>query len=986
MTIRIPVSSLQNKWTDAQRVDKSDMDTEQSHDNQTSAAIVQNFFGSGVILESPLQRVIFDSEILDSTQAALLAAGNFDGTGLTPTLQPTDSNLGNQLTVTLSGSDVFGRYSVKVLIIGLSFDGELQMDKFEFHKNESQTTAKHYTRVLTLMFNDFLGNNNCSRSPGGRVIIREASPFELSRDAIMVSQDVQPDVFFRDFKVADRNKALFTVIQEGIGSEFDADNLNINITGRQPSRSIGPNDVTSIIGQKFLTTTDNIQKITLLLGVTKDNAAPIANWFDWHGDLIVSIYPLQTTVDCPTDIIPELMIDFEPEARPVAEVSFNQQELRSIGYTLTDVAQPVDFIFSNTSISQPGGINVNRYYAVTFKRAGATDIGTIFAEVGNDWTENSRLTVFNSSWVDVVEEDLWFQVYTDAAKHASGMAYDLGNGIQSPKIETDPTTGATIDGIERGFPFVSTGQGVNNTAIVQARIAESITVQDERTGNNVFSRQQFEPSFSFVTNQTLTTLKQTGEPLILGCMSDINPKVNVNIDFSQTYPGLAKGDKFTIINPNADLLSLQLIGSKLLPDTECEAFEYKVFKSTLCVDGYGDVNGDGYIDQDDVTRASELIGLSINDPTTQQLIVDGYVTTLEILRADVDNDGYVSALDVDLIQQFVNRAINSFPAGTSFTHLQLQVQPSVGRYDGYYDCDGYIRLCDGYDGYCQAIDPHTLSAIEQEYYGNPLTPSIDGDNSVVWNAVPFNSVECRIEFQPFWQPWLLALSADARELPVTFTFPDSLRETACASSAAFNCSDRGDLTPACDPGRNDFYVPGNLILGSGNVIRPDGTALKSDIEVAIINFELPTDPFAETSFDIFRDFLADRGDGFTNASYPAARYYDCTTVQQEDLSLNKIRFNVSLQSFVKNLDGYDYLDGYGIIVDDIVGVYMDHSTGILKLTAKDLENNPYFKTLVTRIQIVVYLKKSGWNNQILTIGPAEIQNLAVPAPVAPTFP
>ena len=199
----------------------------------------------------------------------------------------------------------------------------------------------------------------------------------------------------------------------------------------------------------------------------------------------------------------------------------------------------------------------------------------------------------------------------------------------------------------------------------------------------------------------------------------------------------------------------------------------------------------------------------------------------------------------------------------------------------------------------------------------------------------------------------------------------------------FNCADREDLPPDCDPGRNDFFVPGNLILGDGTVLARDGSPVKPDMEVAIINLELPLTALSEANIDIFRNFLVDRGDGFTNASLPAAKYYDCTTVQAGDILLNKIRFNVSIQSFVKNIDGYDYIDGYGITVDDIIGVYMDHSTGILRLTSKDNENNPYFRTLVTRIQVIAYLKKSGWNNNIITVSATDLDNLIVNSLISP---
>jgi len=964
MTTRLDVSTVQNIWHDAQRVDKSDMDVEQSCNNQVNSAIVNNFMGSGVLPDNPQPLVLFDSDDLTGIQAEILAAGNFDGTGLDIHTQPSDSNLGNQIEVELTGSDVLGRLSVKVLIIGLSFEGELQLDRFYFYANEKQVTSKHYKHILTVMFNDFKGNNNCSRSLGGRIVMREAAPFELSRDTKMVAQDVMPDLFFRDFKPADQALGMFPTIQAAIGSVYDANNLNIDVTGRQPPRSIDPNDVTTRIGQKFQARSDNIQKVTLLLGVEKDTTVSTEHWYDWEGDLVVSIYPLQTTVNCPTQLVPESSIEYDPAAAPVAEVSFSQADLRSIGYVLTGVAQPLDIIFSNTAIAQAGGITVGNYYAVTFRRSGAANAGTIFSEMGTNRLDNSRFTIYSGIWTDVVEEDLWFQVWSDAAKVSDGKGYDAGNGIQYPKTTIDTSTGAYIDNEIGGFSLVNTGQSIVNTGIIQATTNETVTVQDERTGDNVYSRQQFVPSFSFVTTSELTTLKQTTEPLIIGCAVDVNPKVTDVIIGSQIYPGLAKGDDFIIINPGADLLSVRLVGRKLIPNNTCNALDYRIYGVELCVDGYGDVNGDGYINDSDITRASTLLGESIWSASTQQKIVDGYFSTLELLRADVDGDGYITVNDIDLITNYVNRSINSFPVGTSFNHLTLTVQQSIGRYDGYYDCNGRVRL-DGYHEY-NIVDPSSLSAAELVYDGYLAAVNIEASDSV-FTTVPFPGVTYEIDFQPFWQDYLLVFSSSARMLPAAFTYAASATSTSCSTALTFECTDRNTTVPACDPGRNDLFVPANLIIGTGGeILRPNGDNYKVDVEIGTVILQLPDTPLSESIIDVFRSFVADRGDGFTNSGYAAMRYSDCTTVQPEDLSLNKIRFGVSLQSF-SNLDGY--------FVDDIIGVYMDYNSGILKLTIKDLSVDTIYLTLVTKIQILVYLKKAGWNNEVLTVGPDEVAGL-----------
>lgn len=960
MTKRIPVSTIQNLWHDAQTVDKNDMEVEQNYNNQTNAATVNNFFGSGVLVNSPTQIVLFDSDNLNVISAALLAANKFDGTGINVDLQPSDNNLGNQIEIELIGSDVFGRLSTKVLIIGLSFNDELVYERFTFYKNEKQTTVNHYKKILTLLFNDFLGNGNCSLNNGGRIIVREAFSFELSRDPIMVSQDVEPNIFFRDFKVSDGYVGLYNTIQNAIGSEFNADDLEINITGNT-RRMIAPNDVTTQVGQKFLATTNNIQKVTFLMGAIGDYSAPIANRFDWAGNLIVSVYQLQTTVSCPTDIIPELAIDFDPNPVPLCEVSFSQAELLDQGFVLTDVAQPLDFVFNSTKIAQTGGIVAGKYYAISFRRSGSTSSGTIFCETGSDFTTNSRSSVFSgTTWVDTNEEDLWFQVWTDASKVSSGAGYDAGNGMEFEKTIVDEETGATIDNSERYFSFSSTGQGTLNIGIIKAVDQDSVTIQDERTGNSTFSRQQFVPSFSFVDTVGLEQLQSISEPLIIGSVVDNNPKINPTVTKIQTIPGLVKNDTFRIINPDPDLLSLQLIGSKLIPNTNSSA-NYRIFKVTYCTDGYGDVLGTGTIDINSVARATELIGEGIHLNTTQAKIVAGLIDPLELLRADVNGDGAVTITDVNLIQNFVNKTINSFPAGSSFTHLTLQVQQSTGRYDGYFQCTPLI-LIDGYKTLPSTLPPEVL--IYDGYY-SPVIMNSDP----AFSAIPFSAVNFQIKFQSFWQDYLLTLSSSSRLMPTSFTSQIGTVVNSCTTASTFSCEDRVGVVPSSDSGKCDYFIPDNLIIGKGEILKPDGSNYKVDFEIGTVILELPTTAISEKSINIFNAFVVDSGNGFTFNNYPCLRYSDCSTAKAVDLLENKVKFSASIQSINNSLTVS------GISVQNLIGVFIDETTGLMTLSANSILNDAIHVDLRTRIEIKIYLKKGGWNNQTLVIPNTEVAGL-----------
>lgn len=969
MTKRSEISVVYNLWNDSQRVDLSDLNVEQDRNIQTDAAIVNNHFGSGVLPGALTQAVLFDSENLPASQAALLAAGDFDGTGLDVHQQPSDSTLGNILEIELTDSTVLGRLSVKVAIIGLAFDDTLQSERLYFHRNGKQVTSKHYKQILTIFFNDFKGNNICSRVLGGRIVIREAESFQLSLDPIMVAQDVEPDIFWRDFKLADITTSLFNTIQAGMGSEFSADGLNINITG-QPERLLEPDDVTSQLGQKFQAAADNIQKITLLMSVTPDEEAEEDDTFDWSGDLIVSIYPLQTSVSCPTDIIPELALDFDPAPQSLAQLSYNQDSLREAGYVLNAVPQPVDFVFNFSKIAVPGNIIVDNYYAIVVKRSGSTSIGTLRFSTGRDTVEEGRVTLFSGVWVDVSEEDLWFQVWTDAVKLADGQAYDTGQGIQYGKTIIDAESGATIDYQVNHLSFEDTGENTLNIGLVQAVSQPSQKEPDERTGSDVFARQQLVPSFSFISSSELTDLQSIGNPLVIGGVKDTNPKLNPTLEKNQLLPGLVNGDEFIIVNPDADLLSLNLLGSILIPNTTLCAAKYKIVKVTLCTDGYGDLNGDGEIDADDQLIMAGLIGESLYFDSTQQGIVDGYLDTLQLLKADLDGDGYITTSDANLLTSYINKSIGSFTAGSSFTYLTLRVQQLIGRDDGYYSCgDGYIAL-DGYTG-LDIVSASDLSALQLEYDGYISTPVLEVDP--LFSTVPFPGTTYKIVPLPYWQPWLVAVSSAARWVPAAFTESSAIVLNECSSVTEL-CQDRNEVIPDVDPGRNDFLVPDNLFIKNGQILRTDGSSFPVDLEIGIIILELPASIFSNSVLNVFEKLVSDQGNGLSRGGSPALKYSDCSTVQDEDLLLNRVRLTAQIMSIYKNMDGYDSDLGYGIIINPNVVVNIDNTTGLLTLTTEDLSVDELLD-LKTKIQITVYLKKAGFNNSILTIQPNQVEGL-----------
>jgi hypothetical protein len=117
------------------------------------------------------------------------------------------------------------------------------------------------------------------------------------------------------------------------------------------------------------------------------------------------------------------------------------------------------------------------------------------------------------------------------------------------------------------------------------------------------------------------------------------------------------------------------------------------------------------------------------------------------------------------------------------------------------------------------------------------------------------------------------------------------------------------------------------------------------------------------------------GNGATFLGFPAMRFADCSTVGPNALADDQVRFSVAVQSFSPNLDGESPDGYYGAIVDGKMGVSVDYSTGLLTLNFSNLYQDAVLQTLSTKIQVNVFLKKGGFNNQPLFVNSTQVQNM-----------
>ncbi len=1082
MTKRAPVSVQKPIWYDAQQVDETDLTSEQTASDVIDAAIINNHIGDGVLLENLVPAVLFDSST---------AVGFLDGLPIETQNQPSDNNLGNQLSVSLTGSRASGHRQVKVAIIGLDFESNLQFETFTFKKNEIQVSRRHFTKILLLLFNDLIGDPALSFNLGGRVIISETVPMTVSRDVIMISQELQPNIFFRDFFLdATINKfSLSTVLQQALPL-YNVDSLNI-YTGALDEIPILSGDVTTQIGQKFQATTNSVQKITMLLSVR--NLVSPSNLV-WNGDIVVSIFPLQTSIDCPTDFLPNLPIDFSPSNIPVAQISYNYNSLQAAGVLLDSVPQPVDFVFSNSPIAGGNTMVPGQYYALTVKRSGSANQCDILVATGQDLIDNSRITTFTGSlWVDIPDQDLWFQVWTDAAKVSDGQAYDQGHGVTIPKTTTDPVTLATVDNVFGAKQFV--GSDVFR-AVLSAVTEVSAPVPDQRTGNPVDSRQQYVPQITLMNTIDIVNLEKASEPLILGAIADKNIKffdtsqlvINANL-----YSASLVRDEIVIrvVDDPTDvvrfdlsvsglatsLLNGDLVGAIIRPDAAAPFVSYRIAEARLCSMILGDVDGNGIIDERDLGLLETFLGYNLNNglPAHTEIISDGYTTQVQngyktliqpfanlfgidfqltdpdgyivatgndgvlvgnpndpslaqftsatlnfntivglqsyklvvlnngsdeadwgawsivgldssndvltiqkiyltgdvfaqMLRADINGDFAITAADGYLLGSYIDRLPSTaippttYPApstnpytkiGTRFNVIRLRVEELVDRTDDY------------------TADPDNRALTV-----HPVQDIFNADGYLASHNYYTSPIPMAFTKQLIWDPSLVITNAHSKLVPSVFTSETGFIHNSCEIEG-IQCNVYPVPQPF-DPGKVDFFVPNNLVIGEGGELqRPDGYFYKVDFEVGTIVLEIPDGLFgSERTIDIMSDFIVDyTGNGATKLGFPSMRFADCSYVSRDALANDQLRFSVSVQSFSPNTNGTSP-DGYnGAIVDGKMGVSVDFETGLLTLNFTNLYQDPTLRTLSTKVQVNVFLKKGGFNNQPIFISSTKVQNM-----------
>lgn len=931
-------------WYSFQKATTNDLDAEQASYLGQIAGTNESALGNGVRLEFPEEPTIFDSASLTVEQSGYVGTDTFDGRGiLASPYMSTDLDEGNQIAVEVSGAKLDGALSMFVTIIGKTFDNSLTYEHLTFTNNGFQITHNSYKEITNVLFQNFLGNSNTSVdgygsfNVGGRVRITEASSMRVSLDLIGDEQVLKPDIIFRDYKVYDSGKMLDTVINEAIGANNDIDDLDINTTVAK-TRTFSAGGTTDIIyGQKFKMSGDNIQKVTVLLALTSGST--------WSGSLVLEIRPLQTTTNCPTDFLPESEIEFDPDTVPLESIAFDQSDLEDRGVVLNSIPQPVDFVFTGTNISKPSLSNLvdGQYYVLTIRRTGSTATGTISLEEATNSSSDRFLTVYQSGqWTDVTDSTLWYQVWTDSVKVANGTVIDQGTVLVMPKTVVD-NNGVTIQAETENLQLADTSEGTENYVVVRKGLEFSDVESHPTTGDLVFSKKADVPEFAIYEQaDVLTLLTAESELNVLARVKDNNSRSNPTITGNLDYPGLALNNTIDIVNPGSDLLVQNVVGSTIIPNTAKPTLKYRIVSQEIITDLYGDVDLDGEVSIDDSNRINDLDGYAPDlssgtiAPADQLAsLLAGEITVHEILRADVNGDGYVDSQDFAEVSAFILNG-TAMTAGSSFTRVRLKVEPIVNP-ELYLDSDGNSLLS------LESIDPDLI-------------------DNVTFSAIPY-----QISYIPTW---------DAQHINLV-----DLRRYSHTSFLEFSSSDLQS-----DPesgGKNSLFVAGDLYIND-TIRELDGSPHPLDYERNVIEIELPEGD-TEGRLNIFDHYIVGK-----------MMFSDGSFVSSSAINDNQIRFEVSIGSHVKNLanaaldetglgyaDGYGvdfdgYNDGYGSNADEAIGAYMEHSSGILRIRAFNIVRNELFPELRTRILVTVSLKKAGFKSEEVYVDTTSLAQLIEP--------
>ncbi len=730
---RLP--TVRVNFFDGQRVTESDLDTEQIYNGTVTSNIVTDFHASGVVKDCPFEEmVLLDTrspgsnieEGADENPSKLdLEGGTFDGKGISLDRNPSDAVRGNRIELELVNSEARGRDRVKVIILGRAFDGidsegPLVAEYIEFEKDGKKVSQNFFREIEAVFFNNFSGGTgkteNVSSADskdlisalGGYMVIRESEPLTVFPASKMSFQMQSPNVDLANFITSSTSLSIEDEFTAALGASSSVSEIYLDFTGIEEVTFEKDGDVTVAYGQKFLSKANNLQKIELLLSVEEDTEEE-GSGLNWSGDLVLSIYELATEIDCPTDAVPEDLIDFDPEATPIVETSLNQEDLEALCIKLGTTPTKVSFNFAGTLLADPNiepSISTDRYYAFLLSRRGDNRTGTVVLQKGytvrsgklNDGVDLTTFEEFAKQESKYFEFDpntkrfvsdsnasLWYVVHSDSVEVTDGTAYaDDGVAVTVPKTRSFVGE-SEISFFANNISLADVGEGSDNYVVLSHVNEFTDADVHPRTGNFVFSRIKDAASVTLVDSAGLTDLLEDTVPVLLAKVNDTNVRDAQSITGTFDKPGFLKRDYVVIEDPSTTLLTSNLINRIFVPDTNCQCTAmYRITEVECVTELAGDLDSDGELTSSDILELLNVVGNTINSESTERAILGGSLDIVDFIKSDLDDNDTVDGTDIELLEDAVDGYVN-------FT-VSEQIRFLIIRLENMFDEDNFPTI------------------------------------------------------------------------------------------------------------------------------------------------------------------------------------------------------------------------------------------------------------------------------------------------------
>lgn len=962
---------------DGQRVTEIDLDDEQFYFLNKINNVTVDFHSSGVLDQDRLNRkTLLDisnpGKYGENLSAPVISAGEYDGRGIYVDVQPSDSYYGNKLEIELTNSEARGRDKVKVLIVGKTFnsleqDGDLVVELIEFSKDEIKLTKNYFTKINGIILNNYSGGSGSNEygstsykklGLSANLVIRESGPLKVFANSINVESVQSPNLEVATFGSSSPTRTLKEEINLLLTSEDVISDLFLDFENNGIVSLAANDPISKSFGQKFLNKSNNIQSIDVFLSTNGED--------NWTGEIVFSLYELSTDVSASSSENYDRLIDFDPELTPISEVSYDKETLEDLGYKIGVNPTLVNFDFSGSFLANPNmppELSKDKFYAFIISRRGDNSVGDIVLYKGYDRVyrknelskplnpvdkygrQESRFVEFDpvvKRYIDDYTSSLWFRVHSSSVEVTEGLFYAAsGAAIVLPKFEE--YVGNTL--VPKSYSNIDLrdlSSGGKNYVVIEEKKSFVDADVHPRTGNFIFTRIQDSAEINVYNEQEYNN-SGLDKSVVLSRVIDSNLRVTEYDEGEFDLPGLINEDYFYIINPDSRLITKNLIGKNFVPDTECQCANVYKIVDVECITSYlGDLDNSKKINSSDIINAIDLSGNSLGSEATELKILGGEVSIVDFYKTDVNNDGTIDGIDIDLLEQASEGSYN-FSKPKKFNLLKIYVESLYEEGEKVIFSDTQstsstisgsseiqITLEDYREGLSvrigdlvkvseneqddgtyiissKSFDVTTLLltlTVTDENLQIPIFNGISNGNFSIISSKDTNlfvdnldllSVPYKNKTFSIYQS-KTSFSQEKIDLCdmrryVEFSFIE-LEDPSCLC-----VEEECVLEEECEPkSKNQKFLPNDLII-SGDILGEDRLPYHGDYEYSNISFPLPPGDVSDCKIDLYNVFIKADGPGcLTSYGYQAMRYSDGTYVGCEDtpsstdITKNRIKF------------------------------------------------------------------------------------------------